>query len=116
MELKLEEMCKWEREKAIYLMGVAEDLGLDTSGYGELAVNQNLGNTYLWLEDSPVTLYLPITCELTKSDVQCSVYCPECGQDVDIDLGENSLKDLEEWANDPETYTCDCNHLGEISK
>ena len=35
------EMCEWERKKAIYLLNIAEDLGIDTSSYGELAVNPN---------------------------------------------------------------------------
>ena len=56
---KLNTMCNWERKKAIYLMEIAENkLNMNLSNYGEIAVNQNSGYTYLWLEDYNFTLYM----------------------------------------------------------
>ena len=63
MEYKINEMCGWERQKAVYLIGVAESLGMDLDSYGEVAVNKNSGYTYLWSEDYNFSLYMPINCE-----------------------------------------------------
>lgn len=101
VEVKLDKMVDWERKKAIYLLGVAEDLGMDTSDYGVLAVNPNSGYTYLWLEDYSFTLYMPINCELKKSDV-CALWTnPEDGEEIETDLSVHpTLEDLETWADD----------------
>ena len=97
---KLNEMCEWERKKAIFLLNVAEDLGTDTSGYGVLAVNPNSGYTYLWLEDYNFALYMPISCELEKSDVYALYSCPIDGEETEKQLTEGTtLKDLERWAD-----------------
>lgn len=47
METNYNKMCKWELEKAIFLQKTAVDLGMDLTGYGEVAVNKNSGYTYL---------------------------------------------------------------------
>ena len=96
MEMNLENMVKWEREKAIYLMGIAEDLGMDLDGYGCLSVNQNSGYTYLWLEDYPFSLAMPINCELQKSDVMVWFTNYENGDEEYIDLNDLTLDDLYE--------------------
>jgi hypothetical protein len=58
---KLNTMCNWERKKAIYLMNIAEnELNLDLDGYGEIGVNQNSGNVYLWIENYNFSLVLRI--------------------------------------------------------
>lgn len=102
----LNKMCSWERQKAMYLIKVAEDLGMDTEGYGELAVNENSGYTYLWLEDYSFTLYMPINCELQLTDV-CALYsCPYDGEETETCLISDNkdiktamtLKDLKDWA------------------
>lgn len=90
MEFKLSEMCDWERKKAVFLMGVAEnDLGMDLSGYGEVAVNQNSGYTYLWIEDYNFSLYMPINCELKKSDIYALWFCGYCGFEEEYNLKKN---------------------------
>lgn len=99
MEYKLDDMCDWERKKAIYLLSIADELGMDLSGYGQLAVNQNSGYTYLWLEDYNFTLYLPINCELNKEDVQAMWTSPEDGEEREISINGYSLEELEKWAN-----------------
>lgn len=95
---KINDMCEWERSKAIFLLNVADNLGMNTSCYGELSVNPNSGYTYLWLEDYNFTLYMPINCELEKTEVYALWTNSEDGEETEIQLEENtSLKDLEEW-------------------
>ena len=99
MEIKFESMCDWERKKAIFLLEVAENLGMDVSEYGNLAVNPNSGYTYLWLEDYYFTLYMPINCELKKCGVYALWNNPETGDETEMQLDENTtLNDLETWA------------------
>ena len=93
METTLDKMCDWERKKGIFLMSIAEDLGMNTSGYGQLAVNPNSGYTYLWLEDYPFTLFMPISCELKKSDVSALWSNPEDGTEWGMDLSEDTNLD-----------------------
>lgn len=40
-----------DHPKAARLITVAGRLGMDLSGYGELALNSKYKNVYLWLED-----------------------------------------------------------------
>ena len=58
MEIKNENMCNNEVRKAGLLLVAASELGMNVSGYGELAVNYNSGNVYLWLEDYSFSLYI----------------------------------------------------------
>lgn len=51
-------MCSNEVRKAGLLLIKAAELGMDVTGYGELGVNINTGNVYLWLEDYQFTLYI----------------------------------------------------------
>lgn len=100
VNVDLNKMCDWERKKAVFLLNVAESLGMDTSGYGDLAVNSNSGYTYLWLEDYCFTLYMPINCELVKSDVWALWTNSEDDEEIEINLKEDTtLQDLEEWAD-----------------
>ncbi len=94
----LNKMAEWEREKALFLIKVATDLKMDTTGYGELAVNPNSGYTYLWLEDYNFTLYLPISCELKQNEVYALVTNPEDGEEKEIMIENKNLKELEEWS------------------
>ena len=92
-------MGKWEMEKAIFLQSIAVQLGMDISGYGEVNVNQNSGYTYLWLEDYNFTLYMPINCDLVKSDVVALWTNPEDGEEISYDLSNTTtLRTLENWA------------------
>ena len=97
MEIKLDDMCSWEQEKAIYLLKVAKNLGMDVDGYGQLAVNSNSGNTFLWLEDYNFCLYLPINCKLVKKDIVVNYSCPMDGEETEIQLGSRKLESLEKW-------------------
>ena len=58
MNITTENMCSNEVRKAGLLLTKAAELGMDASGYGELGVNLNTGNVYLWLEDYAFALYI----------------------------------------------------------
>jgi hypothetical protein len=99
LRIDLSKMCDWERKKAIFILSVAESLGMNTSRFGELAVNQSSGYTYLWLEDYSFTIYMPITCELKKEEVVALWSCSEDGEEIEFNLKENTtLKELEDWS------------------
>jgi len=96
----LNKMCEWEQEKALFIVQIAKKLGIDTSGYGELAVNITSGYTYLWLEDYNFTLYMPINCNLDKSDVWALHTDSENGNESEYQLKDDTtLEDLTQWAN-----------------
>jgi hypothetical protein len=74
---------------------------MNTKGYGEIAVNNNSGYTYLWLEDYNFTLYMPISCELQKSDVYALYSCFYDGEETEMSLSnDTTLEDLENWASE----------------
>jgi hypothetical protein len=103
MEYKLSNMCDWERKKAVFLMGVAEDLGINTSSYGEIAVNPNSGYTYFWSKDYNFSLYMPINCELVKSDIVALWTNSNDGEEREFNLTEETtLEDIENWAAEQE--------------
>ena len=94
-------MCTWELQKAGYLLTVAGKLGMDVSGYGELAINLHSGYTYLWLEDYCFTLYMPISCKLKEEDVCVLWDNPINGEETEKSLSEfNVLSDIEDWATE----------------
>ena len=95
----LNNMCEWEQEKALYLIKRAKELGMDTTGYGELAVNPNSGYTYLWLEDYSFSLYMPINCDLVNKDVVALWTNPENGEDQEL-VEFESLEEVENWVDE----------------
>ncbi len=96
-------MGKWEMEKAIFLQSIAVKLGMDISGYGKVSVNPNSGYTYIWLEDYNFTLYMPINCELVKTDVVALWTNPENGNEEEFELRNNTtLHEILAWVNDIE--------------
>jgi len=95
---QLNKMVGWERQKGMYLIQTAEQLGMDIDGYGELGVNPNSGYTYIWLEDYNFSLYMPINCDLIRQDVYALYSSPETGIEYEIELHYASLEDLEQWA------------------
>jgi len=100
MEFKLDSMTDWERQKAVFLMGVAEKLGYSLKDYGEVAVNNSSGYVYVWSEMYNFSLYMPIDCELKKSDVYALWSCSICGQEEEYPLNENDdLNTIEEEIN-----------------
>ena len=99
-------MTQWEREKAVFLMDIAENrLNLDLEGYGELGLNENSGNVYLWLEDTPFTLFMPINCELKLKDVWVMAINNETGEEFERDIlseygGTEARETLAKWARE----------------
>lgn len=100
--LGLSTMCLWEREKAIYLMGVAQQIDYKFSNeYGSIGVNQNSGYTYLWCEAYNFCLFMPISCNLSLDDVYLSVM-NEDGEEFEACLTDFNcdIQLIENWASD----------------
>ena len=97
----LNNMVQWERQKALYLIDTAEKLGMNLERYGELAVNPNSGYTYLWLEDYNFCLYMPISCDLKRSDIYVLYTCPIDGEETEETLDYFSgLTGIENWIDE----------------
>lgn len=90
MEINNKNMCSYELRKAGLLITEAANIGRDVSGYGQLDVNPNSGNVYLWLEDYPNTMYI----SLGSDTIYYSYSCPECGNEWDVE-------------HDQEEYACE---------
>lgn len=98
MTTNYEKMGNWEIEKATYLIITAKELGMDLQSYGEVAVNEYSGYTYIWLEDYEFSLYMPISCELRRADVYVLYTDMGTGEEHDESLEQfNTLKDITEW-------------------
>mgnify|MGYP003650850571 FL=1 len=66
----LKTMSLWELEKAMFLLKTAKELNMDVNtSESILSVNNNSGYTYLWCENYNFTLFMPISCELTRENV-----------------------------------------------
>lgn len=99
MEVNYKEMDRWESEKAVFLQKTAIELGMDVSGKGTVDVSPNSGYVYLWLEDYSFTLYMPISCELIKTNVSAIWSNPQDGEEMEFNLRKpTTLRHLEEWA------------------
>jgi len=94
----LDKIKAWERQKAMYLIQIAEDLGIDIDGYGEVGVNPNSGYTYLWLEDYEFVLYMEINCDLKRKDVYVMWTNMQNGDEVEERLSKfDDLDDIYKW-------------------
>ena len=78
------------------LLTKASNLGMDISGYGFADENPNSGNVYLWLEDYAFTLYIG----LGDDEVMANWSDPYDGEEHDIEVGDESLSELEQWASE----------------
>ena len=85
MKYNFETMCDWELDKANFLIQTARQLGMNLQSYGEVSVNQNSGYTYLWSEDYPFSLFMPISCDLIREDVYV-IYTSEDGEEIEESL------------------------------
>jgi len=100
-------MTDWEIEKAASLLTTARQIGMNIRGYGELAVNQSSGYTYLWLEDYPFCLYLPISFEgEVRDNIWVQWSDPMNGEEEEMLLtdfeteGDNTLTKILYWCNE----------------
>lgn len=88
----------WELTKAIYLVQKAKELGMKLDSYGEIAVNQNSGYTYIWSEDYPFTLYMPIDCTLNKNDIWVLYTNIENGEEIEERLSKfTDIQEIYNW-------------------
>lgn len=100
MTTNFENMCPWEIEKAAYLILKAKQLGMDLNSYGELSVNKNSGYTYLWLEDYPFSLFMPINCDLIEEDIYVNYFDSETGQETEESLANFSdIDEIHNWVS-----------------
>lgn len=100
MKYNFETMTDWELDKANFLIQTARQLGMNLKGYGELSVNQNSGYTYLWSEDYPFTLYMPITCELDKESIYVLYTNMENGDEIEESLVEfEDIDSIYRWVD-----------------
>lgn len=94
MEIQ-KDLCNNELRKIGLLIAKAGDLGMDLSYYGVAGVNSSSGNTYLWIEDYPFTLFI----DLSGDDIIQACWSNFNNGDEEIINVENkSLYDLERWA------------------
>lgn len=94
MEIKTN-LCSNALRKVALLITKASDLGMDVSGYGFADENNSSGNVYLWLEDYPFTLYIPLCMNDT---IYANWSDPYDGEEFDTETEGKSLFDLTEWA------------------
>ena len=100
MEMKFEHMGEWEIEKAITICKIAKSkLNWNLSGYGECSVNSYSGYTYLWLEDYPVSLFIPISFDGEMEDNIWVLYNDAMnGEEWDMLLSDfESMDDIYNW-------------------
>ena len=100
----LKTMSLWELEKAMFLLKTAKELNMDVNtSESILSVNNNSGYTYLWCENYNFTLFMPISCELTRENVYVLWTNLENGEEIEENFTEFfNLKDIENWANELE--------------
>lgn len=95
MNIITDNMCTNEVRKAGLLLTKAAELGMDATGYGELGVNLNTGNVYLWLEDYAFTLYIG----LGSDRIHALWTSSEDGTEESITLEDcTQLDTIEGWA------------------
>jgi hypothetical protein len=100
MKLDFTKLEGWELTKAIYLVTCAKNLGMNLNSYGEIAVNPNSGYTYLWSEDYPFTLYMPIDCKLNEFHVYVLYTNSEDGEETERPLSDfEDIDQIYDWVN-----------------
>jgi hypothetical protein len=85
----------WELEKALFLTSIAYKIGMDLDN-AICDVNNNSGNVYLYSEFYNFTLYMPINCDLIKSDVIALYNDFDNTEEVETDLSDiNHVNELD---------------------
>ena len=79
-------------KKSCKLIATGMQLGMDLSGYGEMGLNIDSGNVYMWLEDYRFTLFIP----KYESAVYACFFDTETGNEFTTALDDMSLAQLEE--------------------
>jgi hypothetical protein len=87
-------LCSNALRKVALLITKASDLGMDISGYGEAAENNNSGNVYLWLEDYSFCLFIG----LNSDEIYASWSSYKCAREEEIETTGETLHSLTAWA------------------
>lgn len=96
-----EKLQGWELEKALYLIKVANQINMEFSEHTVVDVNNTSGYVYLWEENYNFSLFMPINCELQKSDVYALYTDPMNGEEFDISiLDVTDATEIQLWADD----------------
>ena len=102
-----ENLCNNAYRKIAKLLTKASDLGMDLSGYGEANENKTSGHVYLFLEDYNFTLFI----SLGSDEIQALWYSSVDGEEIEIEVGEMSLNDLENWASNLDVKADEADHV-----
>jgi hypothetical protein len=87
------DLCSNELRKAAILITKASQLGMTLNSYGNIGVNQNNGNVYMWLEEYPFSLFI----DLGDDTIQACWSSFESGCEEIIDVNSQTLYELEQW-------------------
>ena len=89
-------LCNNELRKAGLLLIKASELGMDLDCFGEIDMNENTGNVYLWCENHQFSLYIDL-----GSDTIWACWTDfNNGDEVIIDATNESLYSLDDWVRE----------------
>jgi hypothetical protein len=91
-----ENLCNNAYRKVAKILTKAVDLGMDLSGDGYADENKSSGHVYLAMMDYNFTLFI----SLGSDEVQALWFSSVDGEEIEIEVGEMSLDDLENWSID----------------
>jgi hypothetical protein len=91
-----ENLCNNAYRKVAKILTKAVDLGMDLSGDGYADENKSSGHVYLAMTDYNFTLFI----SLGSDEVQALWFSSVDGEEIEIEVGEMSLDDLENWSID----------------
>ena len=91
-----ENLCNNAYRKVAKILAKAVDLGMDLSGDGYADENKSSGHVYLAMTDYNFTLFI----SLDADDIQALWFSSVDGEEVEIEVGDMTLDDLENWSTD----------------
>ena len=92
MIIELENMCEWEKRKAIFLLSEAQKLGFNIDDSTYIDLNTAYGNVYIYNENEPYTLVIGVNAELKKTDIFASYFDAETGVETELYLENDTTK------------------------
>ena len=96
MKIDTENMVNNELRKAALLMLKACEMNMDLTSYGEVGVNEHSGNVYLWVEDYPFALYIPLG---ERNTVYAIWMNSDNGDEIETPVKYKSLDQLIKWCD-----------------
>ena len=97
MEINTKTATTNEIRKMGVLIIAATELGMDVSGYGYADVNLTSGNTFLYLEDYPFTLYIP---PCGEDEIYAMWTSGWTGEEETLNINGETLSSLHQWCNE----------------